>query len=85
MGFETKNCHFYVLFIWTVTIAILHQKFVKVIKTTKNVSKTVDNEVWKPNLDADHFVKKSYVSWAYISVGLPLSKLECLRNDVQVQ
>ena len=43
MGFETKNCHFYILFIWTVTIAILHQKFEKVIKTTQNVSKPVDN------------------------------------------
>ena len=43
MGFETKNCHFYILFTLTVTIAIIHQEFEKVIKTTQNVPKTLDN------------------------------------------
>ena len=40
MGFETKNCHFYVLFIWTATIAILHQKFEIVTADNKNAIET---------------------------------------------
>ena len=43
MGFETKKYHFCVLFDWTTTIAIFHQKYEKVLKTTQNVPKTVDN------------------------------------------
>ena len=43
MVFGTKKYHFYVLFAWTATIAILHQIFGKVIKTTPNVPKTVDD------------------------------------------
>ena len=34
---------FCVLLAWTVTVTILHPKFEKVIKTTQNVPKTVDN------------------------------------------
>ena len=43
IGFEAKKCHFCVLLAWTVTVAILHPKFEKVIKTTQNVPKTLDN------------------------------------------
>ena len=43
MGFETKKYHFCVLFAQTMTIAIFHQKYEKVLKTTQNVPKTVDN------------------------------------------
>ena len=43
MGFETKKYHFCVLFAWTMTIAIFHQKYKKVQKTSQNVPKTVDN------------------------------------------
>ena len=43
IGFETKKYHFCILLAWTVTVAILHPKFEKVIKTTQNVPKTVDN------------------------------------------
>ena len=43
IGFETKKYHFCVLVSSTVTAAILHPKFEKVIKTTQNVPKTVDN------------------------------------------
>ena len=43
MGFETKKYHFYVLFARNRTIAIFHQKYEKVLKTTQNIPKTVDN------------------------------------------
>ena len=42
IGFETKKYHF-ILLALTVTEAILHPKFDKVIKTIQNVPKTVDN------------------------------------------
>ena len=45
MGFETKKYHFCILFACTKTIAIFHQKFEKVIKTSQNVPKTVDNHL----------------------------------------
>ena len=43
IGFETKKYHFCVLLDWIVTEAILHPNFEKVIKTTQNGPKTVDN------------------------------------------
>ena len=43
MGFETKKYHFCVFFALPATIAIFHQKYEKVLKTTQNVPKTVDN------------------------------------------
>ena len=43
MGFGTKKYHFCVLFSRTATIAIFHKKYEKVLKTTQNVPKTVDN------------------------------------------
>ena len=43
IGFETKKYHFCILLDWIATEAILHPNFGKVIKTTQNVPKTVDN------------------------------------------
>ena len=43
IGFQTKKYHFCVLFALTVTVAILRPKFEKLIKTTQNVPKTIDN------------------------------------------
>ena len=42
----------------TVTIAILHQKFQKVIKTTQNVPKTVDNHQEQLVFNFSHFSLK---------------------------
>ena len=43
IGFLPKKCHFCVLLSRPATIHIFHLKFEKVIKTTQNVPKTVDN------------------------------------------
>ena len=43
IGFETIKYHFCVLLALTVTVAILHPKFEKVIKSTQNVPKTVEH------------------------------------------
>ena len=45
IGFETKKYHFSILLALTVTEAILHQNFEKVITSTQNVPKTVDNHL----------------------------------------
>ena len=43
MGFETKKYHICILFTQTMKIAIFHRKYEKVLETTQNVPKTVDN------------------------------------------
>ena len=43
IGFETKKYHFCVLLAWTVTVAIFHPIYEKLIKTIQNVPKSVDN------------------------------------------
>ena len=45
MGFQTKKYHFCILLAIQAETLVLHQKFEKVMKTTQNVPKTVDNHL----------------------------------------